>query len=78
MQPKNVHRLIATTNESQAMHIDFDNRRRTVIKAAQPFALFPQISNHAPNTKLIMKDTKLSIQFGGAAIKHHPLHSTAA
>lgn len=29
---KNVHRLIATTNESQAVHIDFDDRRWTVIE----------------------------------------------
>lgn len=29
---KNVHRLIATTSESQAVHIDFDDRRWTVIE----------------------------------------------
>lgn len=36
---KNVHRLIATTNESQAVHIDFDDRRWTVIEVnrACPF-----------------------------------------
>lgn len=36
---KNVHRLIATTNESQAVHVDFDDRRWTVIEVnrACPF-----------------------------------------
>ncbi|WP_099827142.1 DUF5906 domain-containing protein [Oceaniglobus indicus] len=34
---KNVHRLIATTNEAQAVHIDFDDRRWTVVEVAQPF-----------------------------------------
>lgn len=29
---KNVHRIIATTNESQAVHIDFDDRRWTVVE----------------------------------------------
>jgi len=37
VQAKNVHRIIATTNESQAVHIDFDDRRWTVIEVAQPF-----------------------------------------
>lgn len=36
---KNVHRIIATTNESQAVHIDFDDRRWTVVQVdrACPF-----------------------------------------
>ncbi len=34
---KNVHRLIATTNEDQAVHIDFDDRRWTVIAVPQRF-----------------------------------------
>ena len=37
VQAKNVHRLIATTNESQAVHIDFDDRRWTVVEVSQPF-----------------------------------------
>lgn len=37
VQAKNVHRLIATTNETQAVHIDFDDRRWTVVEVAQPF-----------------------------------------
>lgn len=37
VQAKNVHRIIATTNETQAVHIDFDDRRWTVIEVAQPF-----------------------------------------
>lgn len=37
VQAKNVHRLIATTNETQAVHIDHDDRRWTVIEVAQPF-----------------------------------------
>jgi hypothetical protein len=37
VQAKNVHRIIATTNESQAVHIDFDDRRWTVIEVEQPF-----------------------------------------
>lgn len=37
IQAKNVHRIIATTNEQQAVHIDFDDRRWTVIEVAQPF-----------------------------------------
>lgn len=37
VQAKNVHRLIATTNESQAVHIDFDDRRWTVVEVAQPY-----------------------------------------
>ena len=37
VQAKNVHRLIASTNETQAVHIDFDDRRWTVIEVAQPF-----------------------------------------
>lgn len=37
VQAKNVHRLIATTNETQAVHIDFDDRRWTVIEVSQPF-----------------------------------------
>lgn len=37
VQAKNVHRLIASTNESQAVHIDFDDRRWTVVEVAQPF-----------------------------------------
>lgn len=39
VQAKNVHRLIATTNEDQAVHIDFDDRRWTVIEVPQPFDL---------------------------------------
>lgn len=36
---KNVHRIVATTNESQAVHLDFDDRRWTVIevKRACPY-----------------------------------------
>ncbi len=36
---KNVHRIIATTNESQAVHVEFDDRRWTVIEVnrACPF-----------------------------------------
>ena len=37
VQAKNVHRLIASTNEIQAVHIDFDDRRWTVVEVAQPF-----------------------------------------
>ncbi|SFN49904.1 hypothetical protein SAMN04487859_103241 [Roseovarius lutimaris] len=37
VQAKNVHRLIASTNETQAVHIDFDDRRWTVVEVAQPF-----------------------------------------
>lgn len=37
VQAKNVHRLIATTNDSQAVHIDFDDRRWTVVEVSQPF-----------------------------------------
>ncbi|GAA6192891.1 DUF5906 domain-containing protein [Phaeobacter sp. NW0010-22] len=39
VQAKNVHRLIASTNETQAVHIDFDDRRWTVVEVAQPFDL---------------------------------------
>jgi hypothetical protein len=34
---KNVHRVIATTNEDQAVHIDFDDRRWTVIEVPTVF-----------------------------------------
>lgn len=34
---KNVHRLIATTNNEQAVHIDFDDRRWTIIDVKQRF-----------------------------------------
>lgn len=34
---KNVHRVIATTNEDQAVHLDADDRRWTVIEVAQMF-----------------------------------------
>lgn len=37
MQAKNVSRIIATTNNEQAVHIDLDDRRWTVIEVAQPF-----------------------------------------
>lgn len=37
VQAKNVHRLLASTNESQAVHVDFDDRRWTVIEVHQPF-----------------------------------------
>jgi Family of unknown function (DUF5906) len=37
IQAKNVHRIIATTNEQQAVHVDFDDRRWTVIEVRQPF-----------------------------------------
>jgi len=42
VQAKNVHRLIATTNETQAVHIDFDDRRWTVIEVQQPFDMTTQ------------------------------------
>ena len=42
VQAKNVHRLIATTNETQAVHIDFDDRRWTVIEVRQPFDMTTQ------------------------------------
>jgi len=32
VQAKNVHRLIATTNETQAVHIDHDDRRWTIVQ----------------------------------------------
>lgn len=35
---KNVHRVIATTNEDQAVHIDHDDRRWTVIEVPPMFA----------------------------------------
>jgi len=34
---KNVHRVIATTNEDQAVHVDFDDRRWTVIEVPTIF-----------------------------------------
>ncbi|MCE8518439.1 hypothetical protein KBY31_17100 [Ruegeria pomeroyi] len=34
---KNVHRLIATTNNEHAVHVERDDRRWTVIEVAQPF-----------------------------------------
>lgn len=34
---KNVHRVIATTNEDQAVHVDFDDRRWTVIEVPTMF-----------------------------------------
>lgn len=37
VQAKNVHRIIATTNESQAVHVDFDDRRWIVVEVAQPY-----------------------------------------
>jgi YD repeat-containing protein len=39
---KNVHRLIATTNEDQAVHIDFDDRRWTVIEVPQRFDMLSE------------------------------------
>lgn len=36
---KNVHRLIATTNNEQAVHVERDDRRWTVLEVAQPFDL---------------------------------------
>lgn len=42
VQAKNVHRLIATTNETQAVHIDFDDRRWSVIEVPQPFDLLTE------------------------------------
>lgn len=42
VQAKNVHRLIASTNETQAVHIDFDDRRWTVIEVAQPFDMMTE------------------------------------
>lgn len=35
-EAKNVHRIIATTNENQAVHIDNDDRRWTVIEVQPP------------------------------------------
>lgn len=34
---KNVHRVIATTNEDQAVHVDFDDRRWTVVEVPTMF-----------------------------------------
>lgn len=42
MQAKNVSRIIATTNNEQAVHIDLDDRRWTVIEVAQPFDLLTE------------------------------------
>ena len=39
---KNVHRLIATTNNVQAVHLDRDDRRWTVIEVPQPFDLMTE------------------------------------
>lgn len=36
---KNVHRLIATTNNKQAVHVERDDRRWTVIEVKQPYDL---------------------------------------
>jgi hypothetical protein len=36
---KNVHRLIATTNNEHAVHVERDDRRWTVIEVSQPFDL---------------------------------------
>jgi len=38
---KNVHRIIATTNQQQAVHIDNNDRRWTIIEVASPFASDP-------------------------------------
>jgi hypothetical protein len=43
---KNVHRLIATTNEAQAVRIDFDDRRWTVIEVSK-VCPFPSVSIEA-------------------------------
>lgn len=42
---KNVHRVIATTNEDQAVHIDHDDRRWTVIEVEARF------DNHGPEAR---------------------------
>lgn len=42
---KNVHRVIATTNEDQAVHIDHDDRRWTVIEVPTMFA------DHGPESR---------------------------
>lgn len=39
---KNVHRLIATTNNEHAVHVERDDRRWTVIEVGQPFDLTTQ------------------------------------
>ncbi len=42
---KNVHRIIATTNEDQAVHIDHDDRRWTVVEVATRF------DDHGPEAR---------------------------
>lgn len=64
---KNVHRVIATTNEEQAVHIDNNDRRWTVIEVPSPFAHDPHgldaVSFWAPYYDLVDNNAGVILKY---------------
>ncbi len=71
---KNVHRLIATTNNKQAVHVERDDRRWTIIEVKQPYDLMTDDGKSQAFTFWKPYYDFVKSDGGPSAILHYLLH----